>query len=53
LLDFDDIIFLEPLGLGRDMDSCVTVEVLPLDPPEEFVKLEKMEVKDVNDCLRA
>lgn len=28
------------------------VKVLPLDPLELFVKLEKMEVREVEDCLR-
>ncbi len=52
LLDFDETVYLEDLILGRDTDSCATVDVLPLDPPELFVKLEKMEAKEVEDCFR-
>lgn len=52
LPDFDEAVCLELIVLGRDIDSCATLDVLPLGPPEVIVKLEKMEVREVEDCLR-
>lgn len=33
-------------GFGREIDSCVTVELLPLEPPEALVISDRMEMTE-------
>jgi len=33
-------------GFGREIDSCVTVELLPLEPPEALVISDRIEMTE-------